>query len=358
MAINELGIPSEETLIRIAEATEKIADTRVIADFSNSPGSKYLIAGNRENGFFGIVQSSEFITGDALATSLALTAGTSINSDTPWLKLVRDGKIIFHPLLPLRHSITHDDIYDVGAVYGTGDEGTLPPTGRLGVNLSIVASDNSINTTGHFLGDKTSGMDYADTVCSIGDTVILKNWNNSANNGSFTVVSVTDSKIVLSGGVLVDESNNKNGTIYESTKAVNQNAETVIGGLTYKVRLLKMGDHDPLDSYTDSDRDMVGDNSEWNNLILPLMLKAKTGNWAYPQYAGDVEDWNIGLTDLDMILHHTLGSGSYRWGQEVSNVTSWRRTLRGGRGASGGLVDPSWYVYSGYAFAPGLELRG
>lgn len=353
---NQLGLPSETTFERVADALERIAETRTLADFSESPGSKYLLAGARDTfGYFGIVPSADFISGDALASALGITAGSSINSDTPWLKLIKEGKILFHPLKPLRHSTPWNAIYEAGAVYGTGDEGTLPPNGRLGTNLSIESADNSINTTGHFLGDETSGMDYADTVCSVGDTVVLKGWSNGANNGEFTVDSITDSKIVLSGGSLVDESGNKLGKIYDKSKAVNQNATVVIDGITYRVRLMKMADHDPLDSYDNSDRDLVGPNSEWNNLILPLMLQAKTGSWAYPQYAGDVEDWSVHLTNLDMILHHTLGAGSYRWGQEVKDTESWRRVFRGYDSASYGYAGPSFYVNSDCSFAPILE---
>ena len=353
---NVLNKPTEETNVRMAEALEAIAETRKIADLSNSPGSKYLLAGSRDAfGYFGIVPSADFISGDALASALGITSGSSINSDTPWIKLMKNGKILFHPLEPLRHSIPWNAIYNAGAVYGTGDEGTLPPNGRLGTNLSIEAADNSINTSGHFLGDETSGMDYADTVCSVGDTVVLKGWSNGANNGEFTVVSVTDSKIVLSGGTLVTESGNKLGKIYEKTKAVNQNATVEINGLTYRVRLMKMADHDPLDSYNNSDRGLIGPNSEWNNLILPLMAQAKTGSWNYPQYAGDVEDWGVHLTDLDMILHYTLGAGSRRWGQEVSDTTSWRRVGRGFYGASNGGVIHSFYVISNDSFAPVLD---
>ena len=352
---NELQVPDLATQEKIAAALEKLAETRTLADFSDAPGSKYLLAGQRDAfGYFGIVPSADFISGDALASALGITAGSSINSDTPWLKLIKKGKVLFHPLEPLRHSIPWNAIYEAGAVYGTGDEGTLPPNGRLGTNLSIEAADNSINTTGHFKGDQTSGMDYADTVCVIGDTVTLKGWANGANNGEFTVVSITDSKIVLSG-TLVSESGNKNGKIYENSKAVNQNATVVIDGITYRVRLMKMADHDPLDSYGNSDRDMIGPNSEWNNLILPLMLQAKTGDWNYPQYAGDVEDWNVHLTDLDMILHYTLGAGSYRWGQEVKDTESWRRVGRGNGGASHGNANHSWRVTSYYSFAPVLE---
>src|SRR5699024_11818970 len=59
--------------------------------------------------------------------------------------------------------------------------------------------------------------------------------------------------------------------------------------------LLRGAASDPLDSYADSDRGMVGDKSQWNKLILPLHEHAKTGNWVYKQYAGDVEYWGFDL---------------------------------------------------------------
>jgi len=185
-----LNIPTEETLKEIARALGKMADAQTIVDYSNAPGNKTLIAGTIEAGFLGFVPAVELITGDQLALDLGISAGTSQFSDTPWIKYIWKGKICFTPLNTIRHSIPWDDIYKAGAVYGNGKVGTLPPEGRLGTELSINGDDNSINTTGHFLGDKTEGMAYYDAVGEIGETVVLEGWSNEANNGEFVIESI------------------------------------------------------------------------------------------------------------------------------------------------------------------------
>jgi hypothetical protein len=168
-----------ENMDRMTEALEKQVAINEVVDRSGSPGNNKLLAGSKNAGFLGFVPSAEFISGTALASALGISAGTSANADTPWIKYIWKGKVCFTPLKPIRHSITWDAIYAAGAVYATGDEGTLPPMGRMGTGLSIDATDNSINTTTqHFLGDKSEGMDYADTVGEVGDTLVLKGGRN------------------------------------------------------------------------------------------------------------------------------------------------------------------------------------
>lgn len=351
--------PNADQFDALISAVESLAEKEVIADLSQSPGSKYLLAGTRQAGFLGFVQAADFIDGPTAALEVGIASGTPINSDTPWIKYMWKGRVCFTPLKPIRHSVTWVDIYNAGAVYASGDEGLVPPKGRIGTTLSIDATDNSINSSiGGFLGDETSNTDYADAIGQVGDTLVLKDWGNGANNGSFTIDSITDSKIVLSGGALVTESANKLGRFYNDLNDVPQNKTVVIGGLTYRVRLMTGGASDPLDSYGDGDRGLIGPECEWNSIVLPLHERAKTGSWNYPQYAGTVEDWNIGLTDLDMILHYTLGSGSYRWCQETSDLTPWRRVYRGYYGASYGDVSSSFYVDSSRTWPPVFELLG
>ena len=117
---NILNKPSEETHIRIAEAVEKLAQTKTKADPYDSPGSKYLLAGDRNAGFFGFVQASDLINGTTLASEVGITQGTAINTETPWIKYIWKHKVCFTPLKTLRHSISWDAIYAAGAVYGTG----------------------------------------------------------------------------------------------------------------------------------------------------------------------------------------------------------------------------------------------
>ena len=342
---------------RMANALEKQVAINEVVDSSGSPGNTKLLAGDTNAGFLGFVPSSNFISGTDLATALSITNGTAQNSTTPWIKYIWKGKICFTPLKTLRHYITWDAIYNVGAVFASGDEGTLPPMGRMGTGLSIDSTDNSINTsTQNFLGDKSVGMDYADVVGTASDTLVLKGWSNSANNGSFTIDSITNTKIVLTGGALVTEAGGKTSRLYKSTNAVTQNATVTIGSLTYDVRLLRGASNNPTDSYADSDRDSIGVDNEWNAIILPLHEHAKLQNWIYPDYTETTEDWGVYLTDKDLVTHNSYGYGSYTWCQDVQNVTSWRRVFRGHNGASFLYSYVSWDVGTGGGFRPVLEL--
>lgn len=80
----------------------------------------------RQHGFFGEVSSEEFISGDALASVIGLTAGISQNSTIPWLKFYIDGKIVYVPKKTLRHTVSWQDIYQAGAVYGDSTNGLHP----------------------------------------------------------------------------------------------------------------------------------------------------------------------------------------------------------------------------------------
>lgn len=353
----ETILPSALQFDQIIEQLTKIANTRVEADYSGAPGPTFLAAGDKEAGLFGFVPQTDFVTGADVASAIGLTAGTNFNNDAPWIKLMLNNKVLFVPMRSQRYNLSWESIYNVGAVYGVGDEGFLPPKGRAGETLSIDASDNSINSSiGGFLGDSTSGDDYADTVGAIGETLRLKGWSNGANNGDFTIDSITDSKIVLSGGTLVTESGTKTGRFYKTDNMVTQDATISHNGLVYRVRLMKGGAAEPLDSYADADRGLIGGHNEYEKVILPLHEFAKTGDWRYPQYVGTVEDWGVGLTNEDLLLWSIYGSGSYRWMQETSDTTPWRRLYRGFNGASFGFHAHSFSVNSAIGWAPVLEL--
>ena len=351
------NLPTKEQFDKMNDHLSKIAYARDVVDHSVAPGKKELEIGDTNAGFFGFVKAVDLITGDNLALALGLSSGTSQNSDTPWIKYIWNGKVCFTPLKTIRHSVTWDAIYNAGAVYGSGGKGTLPPEGRLGTELTIDALDNSINTTGHFLGDKTSATGYYDTVGAIGDIITLEGWSDGANNGDFTIDSVTDTKIIVTGGVLVTEVGSRTKKLYPKANVVTQNAKVTIGGLEYTVRLFKGAANDPQNSYADADRGSIGDDNEWNGIMLPLHERAKTQEWNYPAYAGTTPYWGVNLTDEDLRTHYTFGSGSYTWCQEVRDDNeTFRRVFRGYTGASNLLANYSWSVGSGYGFRPVLEL--
>lgn len=140
--------------------------------------------------------------------------------------------------------------------------------------------------------------------------------------------------------------------------AVTTKQETIvtIGGHRYSVRLMRGAGSDPLDSYSDADRGMPGELSEWNNLILPLHEKARLQDWAYSAHAGTTEDWGIGLSDEDLVTHNSAGQGSYTWCIEQSDVTTTARVVRGNYGASHGTHFDAWGAFPNLAWRPALVL--
>lgn len=365
------GLPSFEQFEILNKNIERIADKdSVIQDLTNSPGSKVLARGNTEAGFYGFVQPSEMgkingtddYNGESLALAIGLASGTSFNSNVPLMKFHSKGKVLFIPLTGYRYSCSWDSIYNAGVAYETADEGFLPPAGRCGVNLAIDSADNSINCTNQrFLGDKTEATDYADSVGAVGDTLILKGWTNAANNATVTIVSITNTKIVVSGANLVTEQGGKTSRVYNNSKKINQGKTVTIGDKTYRVYLMRGAGDNPTDSYSDADRGAAGLNNMWNELILPLHEHAKIGNWNYPAYAVDkagakiTSDWDIGLTDENLRTHNEYGSGSYTWCQETIDTQTWRRVCRGIYGASYSDHYISWHTYSHRCWRPVLE---
>jgi hypothetical protein len=70
-------------------------------------------------GYFGTVAVGSFITGNALATAVGISAGTSQFSNEGWLKFAYNGKIQFVAKKPIRYNLTWDNINAAGCVTGT-----------------------------------------------------------------------------------------------------------------------------------------------------------------------------------------------------------------------------------------------
>ena len=111
------------------------------------PGSQELIAGDMTAGFFGEVPTTELITGNDLATQIGLTAGTAQFSNEPWLKFALDDSIIYVAKKPYRHTVSWENIYQSGAVYGTGDNGYNPSGGNRIQDANISVDGFSLDVT-------------------------------------------------------------------------------------------------------------------------------------------------------------------------------------------------------------------
>lgn len=82
------------------------------------PGNNDLLGGDINAGYLGTVPASELITGNALVSLVGITYGTSINSNTDWLKFVYKGKIQFVSMKPIHHSYPWSELNKLNVVYG------------------------------------------------------------------------------------------------------------------------------------------------------------------------------------------------------------------------------------------------
>ncbi len=365
----------EQKVQQSGNFNEKSLDTfeylkrdRKLLKYPDSPGGDVLLNGDRQAGFYGFVSPEEFgkiennpegskdFNGDNLTLALGITQGTSQFSDTPWMKFISAGKVLYVPVKPIRRSISWNAIYDAGAVYGDDTVGTLPPNGRCGPELSIDGENNKLEITIEGYEDGDGFLHSSATIGEVEDTLVLAGWDEEGNDGEYEILSISDTEITLDGD-LTTESGTRECRIWNKADEVLQNAQETIGGRDYRIRLLRGAADDPTDSYGDGDRGSIGKENEWNRLILPIHERAKEGDWNYSSYAGDVDDWRVGLSDADLITHNIFGNGSYSWCQEArENSETYRRVLRGYLGVSFLLATFSWNTISNYGLRPGLEL--
>lgn len=83
------------------------------------PGPQELIYGDEELGYFGEVSAPEFFSYSDLAAEVSLTQGTNTWPDDTWFKFYRKGKVLYIPRMPVRQSITWQELFNRGLVYGT-----------------------------------------------------------------------------------------------------------------------------------------------------------------------------------------------------------------------------------------------
>lgn len=134
-----------------------------------------------DTGYFGEVSSATLMTGDALASDVGLTAGTSQHSSEGWLKfyvgtnadcnyykrlgLLPKPYVIYIAKKPYRHTVSWDDIYARGAVYGSGDTG-VTPTGTPTLQDASVTKSGKTLSVRLMTGVDTDPMDFFNKGCA------------------------------------------------------------------------------------------------------------------------------------------------------------------------------------------------
>lgn len=113
---------------------------------------------------------------------------------------------------------------------------------------------------------------------------------------------------------------------------VNGNKIVTKNRLNYNVRLMNGIVGSTSDYVNNTFTNVI--NSEWNKLIYPICIQAKTQNWYYPQYVLVNNDyWGIDFSNIDLQFHFANATGQHHWTQGIS--TDGRLIYRGGNDASG-----------------------
>lgn len=133
------NVLTREVVVNMNNAQKKTLELCRNGDYGKAWAYQKLM-GNTFGVFLGEVPASEFITGDALAERIGLTAGTSQHSDTPWLKFLlvhknygygslcwmqeyQSGQTDYRDRIGQR-GVTHHSGY--GATFGSADYGWRP----------------------------------------------------------------------------------------------------------------------------------------------------------------------------------------------------------------------------------------
>ncbi len=140
-------------------------------DTTGAPGSKFLIAGDMQAGFFGEVSASELISGTDLASLVGISQGTSQNSTVGWLKFAWKGKILFVAKKAFRNSISWNHINNANAVYG--DKSVV--IDGLSYKIRLLKGANK-DPAGASEGSICHGSEWNRLMLPIHQEAISKNW--------------------------------------------------------------------------------------------------------------------------------------------------------------------------------------
>lgn len=90
----------------------------------SGPGSKTLIYGDEDFGYFGTLTVDEFMQYTELRRQLSFYEGNSVNlTNNEWVKVIFKKKVLFFPRKYISGSISWNTLYDNGLVHGVNDNG-------------------------------------------------------------------------------------------------------------------------------------------------------------------------------------------------------------------------------------------
>lgn len=177
------------------------------------PGPQELVCGDWSRGYFGVVPASEIFTPSELCGFCKV--GGANTTAWRWVKFVRNGKILFINLNATTNGkyITWNNLYNLGLVYGTNDDG--PDTGHgnspvnqlkvvtKGEHSYIVRLPRALDTPDYSAGPVVSGSGEI-------RTLFLPMFNIGWSDGGETLADFLMSSYVVSDYTPVTEFSGNN----------------------------------------------------------------------------------------------------------------------------------------------------
>lgn len=188
--------------LEVVKGTDKYLGNQVaiMALAYSGPGPQELSKGDYERGYFGEVTYDKLLSGDELALRVGISVGNSVNALTNWLKFAHKGKILFIPKVPIRTTLSYNNLYAAGLVYGVDDVGAVVPNNQAAVNqkklveiegdqflvrlMTGAASNPAVYTSVGANADATGldGSEWNDLMLSLTNTVpASQTWGNFLN---------------------------------------------------------------------------------------------------------------------------------------------------------------------------------
>lgn len=145
----------------------EIPTERAFTPPDSGPGPQELTAGDEVTGFYGVLPSTDMISGDQLSSQIGLSAGNLINDHCDWFKFSYDKKVLFVPTMPFRYGISWDDLYLAGIVYGVFGVGSNPIDNGVNQTTSITIEGNNYKVR-LLRGGDTDPLDIAENTQDTG----------------------------------------------------------------------------------------------------------------------------------------------------------------------------------------------
>lgn len=143
-----------------------------------------LISSDSGVDWYGELPSSEFITGDALATLTGITSGNSHNSNIGWLHVVLDGKELFIAKRTIRYNISWNQLNEADLISGNTIVEILGNNYK--VRLMECANTNPMPNVTGFDIPQTHGSEWNRIFYRLTNNVYRDENNTKSSEGNFT----------------------------------------------------------------------------------------------------------------------------------------------------------------------------